>query len=236
MAALVVALFAVPGIAAEPVSGPKVAVHIIPHVSTKGVDFCAGVAESTMTACSSFVTKGQLLTPYDLFIVAAQGDSLGVSGISFGIAYSNPTASGVDIVGGTFYLCASGLQFPSANWPASGEGNVITWNTVVRCGTTLIPPDGIHGTVGGFYVYAYSDDRFIITEHTQLGNPSLKVSNCQGIERVITAPDAAGYVTFNGTAYGTGCNPCIENCDAKIPVEPTTWGEMKTRYSSQLDE
>jgi hypothetical protein len=229
MAAFMVAASAAPGMAV-PASGPKLAVHIIPHQTGKGVQFCSGVAESTMTACSSFVTEGNLLTPYDLFIVVAQADTLGVSGAQFGIEYNNDTGAGVDFTGG-FLLCASGLQFPSTNWPASGEGNAITWNVVTQCGRTQIPPDGIHGTVGGFYMYAYSDDQFKVTEHKKLSTaPVLKVANCSGVEKILIASKVAGWVGFGASE---DCNPCNLACD-EVPVEATTWGRIKSQYGREL--
>lgn len=229
MAALTVVVLAVPAMAAAPVPGPKIAVHIIPHVASKGYSFCDGVAESTATACSNFVTQGALRTPYDLFICVAQGDSLGVSGATFGILYDDVTGSGVDFIG-EFHLCASGLQFPSATWPASGSGNVITWNTETQCGTTRVPPDGVEGTVGGFYIYTYSDDRFQITKHTKLQAPVLQTANCNGVQE--NRPDAAaGWVGF-GTM--NGCNPCIVDC--ATPAQPTTWGRIKSQYGAQHNE
>jgi hypothetical protein len=226
MAVCIVALSATAAMA-QPAAGPKVAVHIIPHPTGKAINFCDGASESTMTACSNFVTQGDLLTGYDLFIVAAQADSFGISGMSFGIQYNGATGAGVDFVGG-FLLCASGLQFPSTNWPASGEGNVITWNRETRCGLTRVPPDGIQATAGGFYVYAYSDDIFKITNHNKLTTPSLKVSNCPNIEQSLDASKVAGWVGFGGS---NSCNPCLVDCS--VPAEKTTWGRIKAKYPKQ---
>jgi hypothetical protein len=191
-------------------SGPKVALHVKSHAAGKGVNICDPVSEGGPAPdnipCSEYVTAAPLNSPQDLYIVVGNADTTGVGGVLFGIVYNGATGAGIDLVG-SFYLCTSGLQFPSAGWPASGEGNVITWNTVVDCAKTEIPPNGVHGIAGAFYVYAYSGDTFRITEHKKLVTPSLKTANCLGIERLLDPATDAGSVVFSNSSQA-GYNPC----------------------------
>ena len=83
-------------------------------------------------------------------------------------------------------FCASGLEFPNGptgsstdEWPASGGGNRLTWDSSIDCQTTTLGMDGVHAVAGSFYVYAYSDDLFQVTPNNNLSTaPELQVGDC----------------------------------------------------------
>lgn len=236
-AALMVVLFSFPATAQVP-AGAKFALHLQAHAAKSSV-ICttADPSDTSVTPgipCSSYTTSGLIGVAYDMYVVIAQVDSNGVAGVTFGIDYdgvgeTNTLRSGVDVVGGWF-LCSSGLQFPSDTWPDDYSGNVITWNTE-DCAYTEIEPDDIHGTAGAFYVYAYSPDTFRITAHKQQVIPdNLELVNCTGAG-VGVDPESGilGSVDFSESGSEPGCNPCVTPCLVE-PVEPTTWGGIKTKY------
>lgn len=227
-AALMVILFAFP--AAAQVGGPKFALHVQSHAAKASLVCTTADPTDPLNniGCSGFTTTGDVGVGYDLYLVIGQADSNGVAGATFGIRYDGGTpadGSGIDVVG-PWTLCATGLEFPSNNWPDTGEGNVITWNTA-NCGTRLIAPDGRHGTAGVFYIYAYSADTFTITPHLkQQGGPNLEVANCNGASFKLDANSGIlGSVAIGG---GSGCNPCVTTCTT--PVEAETWGGIKAKY------
>jgi len=164
-----------------------------------------------------------------MYVVIAQADSDGVSGASFGIEYDGQPGSGVDVYG--FEACFSGILFESDTWPASGSGARLTWLLPTDCQNQVIGSDLVHAVVGAFYVYAYTEDRFLITPNRTFPTaPSeLLITNCFGSEVVLDTLDTtkSGFIDFGG---GPGCNPCIELCDP-TPVEKTTWGQIKNKFN-----
>lgn len=217
-------LLAVPAAGEAIPKGPKFALHIQSHAG-KGVSVCDVGPVETTTPCSSFDTQGLVGVGYDLYVVIGQADSTGIGGVTFGIDYNGADGEGVDIVG-TWTLCSTGLEFPSTSWPAAGSGNIVTWNPQGGCGNTVIEPDNRHATVGMVYVYAYDTDRFSITRHMLLqAGPALETANCLSVETPIPLDEVAlkaGYVGFGQNGF----NPC----GGLIPVEPVSWGEIKTKY------
>lgn len=224
-ALLGVHLSAVSAAAEETPGGARFAVHIQPHVTGKGVSPCDESPVESLQPCSTYTTHGDVGNGYDLYVVIGQGDSTGIGGATFGITYNGLHGEGIDVIG-DWILCASGLEFPSAGWPASGTGNVLTWNPQTGCATTVIAGEGVHATAGFLYVFAYGEDRFAITPHMKLDSgPALLVADCTS--REIPVPEyLAGYVDFGGDpALNPGYNPC-----APVPTRRTTWGQLKTKY------
>lgn len=186
-------------------STAKVALHVQAH-ATKASTICTSAAP-TFLPCSQYTTRGDLGKGYDVYVAVGQADTLGVAGLAFGIDYDDEWGSGVDIVG-PWFLCASGLEFPSNNWPAAGSGNILTWNTA-SCGTQNLPPDGVHGIAGAFYMYAYTADTFSITKHMLVqGDPILAMANCEGAQKDLLLSNV-GSVEFSNNPNTTGFNPCL---------------------------
>jgi len=193
-----------------PQPGPKVALHVQAH-TTKGTLICRraqdGGAEPTTIPCSQYTTRAPTGIGRDIYLVAAGVDSLGLSGLSCGIAYDGTPGSGVDVVG-SWYFCASGLQFPSDDWPGDGSGNRMTWLIPEDCQRTVISPDGVHAVAGAFYVYAYGSDVFRVTENRTLQTPpELVYTDCHGATRDIPVT-AVGSVRFSPGGTADGYNPC----------------------------
>jgi hypothetical protein len=80
----------------------------------------------------------------------------------------------------------------------------VTWITGPSCTATEISPDGFHATAGAFYVYAYGDATFEITEHLALSTPKLSASSCLAAETILPVSNA-GAIAFGS---GDGVNPC----------------------------
>ncbi len=183
-------------------------------------------------SCRDLTTTWPLQTPCDVYLVLARGKpDPGVAGVSCGVLYNNgetgvstlADGEGVDVY--SWSDCTSGILFPGPDhFPSSGGGTVIRWNLTTDCQTGVVGNDGVHAMGGVFYIYAYSDDVFEIIpnrEHNP-GVDEFQVGDCNGQVTDLPYPEAAGAVAFGS---GTGYNPCLA-----VPVIPTTWSRLKTRY------
>ncbi len=188
-------------------------------------------------ACSDFVTEWPLMSSANLYLVVARGlANPGIAGLSCGVLYNGGAIGGatkgdgfgVDLYSWT--LCTSGLEFPNSDsglpadeWPASGGGNRITWNALTDCQVAEIGGDGVHAIAGSFYVYAYNDDLFQIDMNRNLQSPDeFQVGDCNNSITDLPWPSHAGAVGFGAME---GSNPC-----GPIPVQPATWGQIKSQY------
>jgi len=116
------------------------------------------------------------------------------------------------------------LEFPYPGWPASGTGTTLTWTTELCREREFV--------VAGFMeVAAYAPGVLSIMGYLTTG--VAKVANCDGAEIVLEA-EHLGWVSFGGATWNSqmgGCNPlmrpCVENV---VPVRPTTWGRIKSKY------
>jgi hypothetical protein len=196
--------------------GAVIAMHASGKHAKFGVCEAANSPDSLGIACSSFITDAQpLRVSNDVYIVVAKAAAgPGVGGCSFGILRSGPA---VGFFG--FTLCAD-LQFPNGGWPNSGGGNRITWVSTTNCQRDVIGTDGAHAVAGSFYLYATGNGTVSITPNNGLVVPELKVSDCNASESDVTCVGAVGF----GTSLGY--NPCTNPC--ATPVEPTTWGAIKS--------
>lgn len=227
--ALVGAALAVPAMAGVIGDGsPVFALHVAPH--GKAGTICDPPQNPVGVNCTGYSVSASSGSAYDVYlVVAAATDTTGTSGIrgaSCGVDYNATISQGIDVFQWT--LCTDGLQFPNegpnGEWPAAGGGNRMTWTTCVSTGpdTTVV-----QATFGVFYIYAYSDDRFQITPNMNVAFPELAVTNCTGADEFIEFQWAA-WADF-GT--GSGCNPC--NIACPVPVDPTTWGNLKSRFRGE---
>jgi len=240
LAALLMILFAAPTWAAG-VDDAVFSLHA-QTTATKVSQICTSASPidttggATPTPCSQYTTSWPLLQGADMYLVVAGVDTGGLSGATFGIDF-NGTAigDGIDIVSWT--LCATGLEFASDGWPAPATGNLVTWLAPLQCAQLFVPQtlptEGIHGVVGSFYVYAYTDDIFRVREHPLLlSDERVALTTCTGAGKLFDWLDPNvgifGRVAFGA---GSGCNPCLEPCPNTTPTEPSTWGKIKTRYT-----
>lgn len=182
--------------------------------------------------CRNYRVTWPLLSGADVYLVVARAyPGPGIAGVSCGISYNATVGAGVDVLGWT--LCAD-LEFTNSGlngeWPASGGGSRITWVSTTNCQRTVIDPDGVHAIAGAFYVYAYSMDLFQVTANTNLAGPyELAVADCAASVTYLKEGDLHLRATNAWLGFGDiGYNPCVGA--TTIPVDRTTWGQLKTTY------
>jgi hypothetical protein len=197
-----------------------ISVHIS-SVVTK--DVCASapaLTNATMNVGPAACGPGTLgYDEYTVWMFVCNGsDSLGISGVEFGIDYNGDLGLGVDA--GQWDFCGD-LQFPNPNWPDAGTGNIVTW-AASNCNNTNSEPF-VPGTViaiaGALQVYVYSPDLLSITPRPISG--AAKVADCNGAETDLTAniPTPLGIAGF--------CLDGFNPCGLPTAVEKTTWGSIK---------
>ncbi len=209
-----------------------VVLHAGPHLQSGDTPCDWGGA-----TCDDFTVQWPLMTPANLYLIVAAGDpDAGVAAVSCGILYNGGAkggstmsdGSGVDVLSWT--LCATGFEIPGSPnnlaadmWPASGGGNRIAWDWDNDCQRTEYGSWGVHALAGSFYVYAYTDDTFEITENDVWAAPSeFQVGDCN---RVLSYLD----FWWQAGAVGFGSNQGYRPCGA-IPVQRTTWSQINTKY------
>jgi len=222
------ALLLIPGIAlAGTLDNARVMLYVGPSPAAPSSKACQPANTGVDVDCKTWdmvdadFTEPAMTTRYALVVTLAQD---GVGGLSVGIEYSSNLFCGFD-------LCTDGLEFSNANWPKSGGGNRITWTT---CGAELAPEyadrysqttSGLQVVFGSFYVYTYGGDGFFNIVKNKLSpgdqDDELAVGSCEAVTSFL--PLAAGGQVSIGS--GSGYNACLET-----PVEPTTWGGVKSRF------
>ena len=121
-------------------ASPKIAVHVQPRNTGKIATCDVGPA----VPCSQFQTAADVNVSYDVYVLVAEGTGAGIGGATFGVEYD----STLDIFG--YGLCAD-LEFPGGGWPASGGGNLITFDVITNCQTSDYG-EGIQAQLCWFYV------------------------------------------------------------------------------------
>jgi len=202
-----------PASAAVDPKKPKLLLHV-KTVTTKAPCAITALADN----CSNAVTKGDLYPAlYHVQLIVDRGDSIttddGVAGVQFGLDYPMG-ASGIIIY--SWNLCAT-LEFAMPNYPNTGTGNLITWNTVTSCQRTRL------ACAGYYYMGAYAPSTWHLVKRQV--DQLAKVADCQAFE--VLVPDGAlGFAAFSAGATTEGCNPCLTDC-APVAVAPTTWSGVK---------
>ena len=207
LAACVVGLFAVPVWAGQGVATAKFGLHVqawSPEgtcVQASPIDTTGG---KTPTPCSQYNTAFATNAPTNVYLIIANVDSGGIAGATFGIKFGHEGIGvGVDVV--NFTRCTSGPVCPSTGWPAvPGSGNIITWEPG-QCAEQFVGGEGQHGLVGVFYIYAYDNDFFKITEHPLIPDPTqrLAVANCANENTFLAAAVAPAASCFDFRFGGT---------------------------------
>jgi hypothetical protein len=187
-----------------------------------------------LTDCNAAVIQGGLSAPttgpfYYMYLLVATGSlrgtdlggqDQGIAGTQCGIQYNNAANAGVDVF--TWTLCAT-LEFSSTGWPASGGGNLITWDSTNKC------QKGEVAVAGYFYCGAYTADVFNVT--TRPVDHAAKVADCASQEIVLEADRDLGSAEFSTAGTEGGCNPCLAGCG--VPVKATTWSQIKGIYGGR---
>ena len=182
--------------------------------------------------CMSYTTDWGLFTGTYVYIVVGHGPDEGVAGTSFGIDY-DPQLHAVDYV--NFTQCADGEALPNdggnGDFPAAGGGMQIAWDI---CQQQIFDVQGVHAVVGAIYMYAYVSDVMSVTPNNNLpGGLELAVTTCPGdtidiLDELAFDPYLVRF-TLGAIQFGPG-NAGYTPCHL-VPVLPTTWGKIKSRYS-----
>jgi hypothetical protein len=109
------------------------------------------------------------------------------------------------------------LEQPSAGWPAPETGTAVSWNPNCQAGE-LVPLYYI-----GFYTYGGPGGAVPLGDYYP-GQPASVVS-CPAPGE---APEEDPIYAFG--IIGCGDDPGMKNCDYPVPVEKTTWGQIKSIY------
>jgi hypothetical protein len=170
------------------------------------------------------VDVGQNCTPdgtkWVWLLVCNASDSLGIAGMELGIEY------GDGIVMNGWTRCTD-LEFPQFGWPASGTGNILTWNPGTNCQDQMSEPyvpGSVIAVAGAFSVTIYAPEQLISTPRPVSGRA--KVADCNAAETDITDyfPSHLGIAGF--------CEPGYNPCNAPTPVRETSWGRIKAAYGN----
>ena len=208
----------------------KVGLHLTPK-PTKGTP--CGTAPAGGFACdspvnqtSALVVDGAVGVSYYMYMVLLDiNTGPGVAGVALGINYNGAGSAGVDLFGAE---TCSDIEFPDGNWPDNPPcGNTITWSSAANCQQTVDPSDPQgegYAIAYGFYAYAYSPDTFEIIKRP-VAVPDFKVSDCTSAESNPVFPEAAGKAGFGQPGY----QPCV----AVVPVEESTWGNIKRQFGGE---
>jgi hypothetical protein len=184
--------------------------------------------------CNAIVTKGALYPPnvYFTYLIVTDYDVVGgIAGGQCGISYTG----GVTVF--TWNFCAS-LQFPNDPpnaWPASGGGNLWTWDassTDLKEGCQKSPKCAV---AGYFYMGCYSPGGTMCVTKRPVDNLA-KVASCASFEDNIcgsgdvTAPCTGtshlGCAAFSAGGVADGYNPC----GLITPAKTASWGAIKGIY------
>ncbi|HEX7880958.1 MAG TPA: hypothetical protein VF720_16220 [Candidatus Eisenbacteria bacterium] len=161
-------------------------------------------------------------TSYHTYLLVVDGSQTeGIAGVQCGISYNPAPGEGVDVY--TWNLCAT-LEFSSTGWPASGGGNLITWDATTRCQTSGNALTGAVAVAGYFYMAAYTPDLMKVTPRPVDGLG--KVANCGSVEDIINSCPLNDGFFYGAAGFGrSGHNPCGFSCP--LPVEAKTWSGVK---------
>ena len=105
----------------------RLALHLLP---VQPGNACGSAA--ARPGCGGVLTAGQT-EPHEYFayVLVMKGNATeGIAGLQFGITYDGAPTRGVDIY---YWNSCTTLQFPMANWPGAGSGNLLTWDPNVKC-------------------------------------------------------------------------------------------------------
>ena len=196
-------------------SDPVVSLHFS-VISSKIGDHCIDdvVNDVLFPPCESHVVDRSHLEGWGVYMLVARADSTGVESVTFGIEHPSSL-----LVLDWFGCTDSEVTY--GGWPyTSGSGLRASWTLPDNCQRETKWGDGVKTVVGAFYVYAYDSGELRLTPNTAAGEDSVHVANCE-LAEIAIPPDHVARVGF-GTAMGY--NPCLP----ATPVDPTTWGRIKS--------
>ncbi|NNF07642.1 MAG: hypothetical protein HKN21_12845 [Candidatus Eisenbacteria bacterium] len=192
---------------------PKIGLHA---QSVVGKNACTSEAP-TIGNCPDASTPSEALvvnwpadgTPTHVYAILTNIPLSGSAGAVFGIRYESAVAD-------TWTNCGD-LDFPGNNFPASGGGNVVTFQ---ECQDSVIDEGAGLLVLGFFYMTSYANDLVEVTPRLFAPNQDLAWANCNAAEIAIPYPSGTGTLGF-------GKEPGQPPCSIADPVEPSTWGGIK---------
>ena len=229
----------------------RIALHVRSHFyPVKAQTLCDGSPLANgPDDCSYYNTSfGAGFPGPHTYVIAVQGGSVGITGVSFGIDYDGANGIGVDPQFVLWTRCTDGLDFPNdggnGKFPAPGGGIRVTWSSCQNS-PSASGQFGVHALVGVLYTYAYSHDHLRITPNNNLPEREFAVTDCalQSVNILdFTDPSLEWYLGGRvDFVCGTGFTPCstvspnsgaesvLTPCDF-VPVHRTTWGQIKAKY------
>ncbi|TPW16277.1 MAG: hypothetical protein FD129_754, partial [bacterium] len=207
--ALLFSLSAAPGASAGIADHPMILLHID---APTGKNPCAPPPlrmQDVVTAAPSDPSGG---SGYFVYVLVRNADSTGLqslAGFEFGIEYEGDAGSGIQIH--DWHHCGA-LQFPMPDWPASGTGNLITWDPVNQCQMSEL------SVAGYFYVTPYSPATMRLVPRQVSGRAT--VADCESAEADVY-PRRLGWLSFGGAALAgdtDGFNPGLEPPTGTEPI------------------
>jgi hypothetical protein len=193
-------------------SGPNEGGVVIVHspadiVYTDDVDYCG---QSGIIRCFEADVRVEGTDIATFFILAAfpEANSPRLAGVTLGIGYSTDDIELVD-----WGTCGD-FQLPTNDWPEPGSGSAVTW---LEAQTDHVVE--IHW----FAAYNASGNpaTFDVTEHPSRGGSVIFADDSIPAEIDIAVDH--GRLGFGGEE---GYLPCPD----PVPVEQTTWGQLKATY------
>lgn len=213
--------------AAGPNDNAKVLIHIAQ------VDFSVCSSPRVRPSCVGVRERGDLYPAIHLaYLLVMDGNAeAGVGSVHCGISYDSAFQTGVDVFSwtlcGTSESPAAGVNGP---WPSSGSSNTLQWNAATNC--QRFEPggagSGVVAAAGYFYLGAYTPDILAVIPAPSDGVAT--VQSCLGDVDIIEGggiqrtPSHLGFARFSSGGAEPGYNPCGLN----TPVEPTSWGRIKS--------
>ena len=226
-------------------TGTRIALHRKATTSNPASICTSYSPNEDLLLCSQYTVTGPAPGASLVYVVAALADpEAGVREVSIGIDYDGRDQSsgnpgephGIAPLFTQFNSCANGLLYSDdggfGDWPKPKSGLHITW---MECRTDMIGGT-THAVVGALYVYAYSEDVLRITPNNVRydDRSELRVVDCLGGNTDLLPlyppqlwESLTGRVHLGGDG-SQGFNPC-----AAVPVNSSSWGRMKARYSNQ---
>lgn len=193
-------------------AGPNANAKILLHLLAPTTKNACTRSQATPD-CSGIVTAGGLSPQsYFAYLLVTDADSAaGIAGVQCGVAYNDTANAGVDIYSWT--SCAT-IEFQSTGWPASGGGNLVTWDASTKCQRFQSggPGTGVLAVAGYFYCASYGQDTLRVT--TRPIDNAAKIAACSSNEDVVEStavqfnPSHLGYAVFSPLGQVPGYSPC----------------------------
>lgn len=210
-------------------AGPNANAKILLHVARVDIGPCS--IFNAPLSCGRVVTSAQLYPRYHFvgLVVTDAAVVGGVGAVECGIAYDPAPGSGVDVLG--WFKCAD-FETPVAGangpWPASGSGNLLSWNVPSNCQRFHPPATTTAVALAGyFYCAAYTPGTLNVVAAP--GSNLALVASCEAVLDTVEGgsihrvPSHLGTVRFSASGTEPGYNPC----GLVTSIQGASWSAIK---------